>query len=148
MSLVVRAAAPAEWEALADLWVDAWRSTPIERDFASHRPWLLEHLAQIAQAGAWIAAARRGGEPVGFITCQPATGYLDQLAVRPADQGAGVAKALLDHAKAARPKGLSLKVNVDNPRAVAFYRREGFAVTGEGVSERSGLKLLDMEWRG
>ena len=82
-----------------------------------------------------------------FINFHPGTGYIDQIATGRAWQGKGVAVALLNAAKAACPGGLILKVNQDNPRAIRFYQREGFAISGEGVSETSGLKLWQMEWR-
>ena len=47
-------------------------------------------------------------------------------------RGAGVGKALLDHAAAAAPRPLSLKCQAANPRARAFYLREGFREVGQG----------------
>ena len=46
------------------------------------------------------------------------------------------------------PAGLELHVNLDNPRAIRFYEREGFVKIGEGVSERSGLTILHYRWAG
>ena len=35
----------------------------------------------------------------------------------------------------------------DNPRAVAFYARQGFVEVGRGANPRSGLPTLVLEWR-
>ena len=44
------------------------------------------------------------------------------------------------------PAAITLDVNLDNARAVAFYRREGFVQIGEGANPRSGLKTLKLRW--
>jgi len=49
-----------------------------------------------------------------------------------ARRGAGIGKALLDHAAAQAPGPLSLKCQTANTRAQAFYRREGFGITDRG----------------
>ena len=60
--------------------------------------------------------------------------------------GCGVAQRLLAQARRMSPRQLLLDVNEANRRALNFYRRQGFRVTGEGISEASGLALLRMEW--
>ncbi len=49
-------------------------------------------------------------------------------------------------AKAASPTGLTLDVNADNARAIAFYRREGFVTTGHRLNEQ-GRPIDLMAWR-
>jgi putative acetyltransferase len=80
---------------------------------------------------------------LGFVTFDPATAYLDQLAVAPEAKGSGAASLLLNEARRLSPDGLTLDVNQDNPRALRFYEREGFEKIGEGTNPRSGLKT----WR-
>ncbi len=77
----------------------------------------------------------------------PATGWLDQIAVHPDQWGAGIAEALIGAAQRLSPTRVGLDVNADNPRAVAFYRRLGFVETGRGANPRSGLPTLMLEWR-
>jgi len=50
-------------------------------------------------------------------------------------------------AKRASPRGLDLDVNTDNARAIAFYQKEGFVITGDGVNPRSGRPVHHMRWR-
>jgi putative acetyltransferase len=85
---------------------------------------------------------------VGFVTLNAATGWLDQLAVAPAAKGAGAAERLIEEAKRLSPRLLALDVNVDNPRALRFYEKEGFVTIGEGVNPMSGLKTLRLVWQG
>jgi putative acetyltransferase len=87
------------------------------------------------------------GDIAGFVMIDTATGYLDQIAVRPDLWGAGLAEALIGEARRLSPDKVVLDVNADNPRAVAFYRRLGFREIGQGVNPRSGLATLKLEWR-
>ena len=141
---MIVAACPGDWPALLELWVAAWKATPIKVDFDARRAWFRAHLQTLTQAG-YLAAMAPG--PQGFVVLHPASGHIDQLAVAPAVRGSGIAAALIAHAKALAPQGLHLDVNQDNPRAVRFYQREGFVIAGERVSAVSGLKLFDMAWR-
>jgi putative acetyltransferase len=147
---VLRPFQPADLPALADLWVASWSRALSQFDFEARRPWLGERLAELAADGAEIVVAVRPPDdiPRGFMTLHPDTGYIDQLAVALDEWGSGLALELLGHAKARVPAGLELHVNLDNPRAIRFYEREGFAKIGEGVSERSGLTILHYRWAG
>ncbi|MCP8940164.1 GNAT family N-acetyltransferase [Alsobacter sp. SYSU M60028] len=131
--------------ALTELWVAAWRSVLPDFDFDARRDWFAAHLDALAAAGAEIVVAEQGARLVGLLTVDPPTGYLDQIAIAPALWGTGLARTLLAHAVERAPGGLELHVNVDNPRAVRFYGREGFVTVGTGVSERSGLPILHMK---
>jgi putative acetyltransferase len=82
------------------------------------------------------------GELIGFVTIEARTGYLDQLVVAPERWGSRAASALLDAAKRVAPTGIDLHVNCDNERAIRFYKKHGFAVTGEDVNPRGA-----MSWR-
>ena len=133
---------------IADLWVASWLKTLPEIDFEARRPWLVDHLQAARRAGAVIrVAVVMTGDVVGFVLIDPATGYLDQIAVHPAQWGAGIAEALIAEAQRLSPEKIVLDVNADNPRAVAFYARQGFREIGRGMNPRSGLPTLKLEWR-
>lgn len=79
-------------------------------------------------------AEDEAGTPLGFTLLygppeSPGV-FVKDLAVGEAAEGLGVARALMDDARAwARELGaaeVGLKVNADNARARAFYAREGF----------------------
>lgn len=137
-------------DGLADLWVASWAKTMPDIDFEARRPWFLGHVQTLRTTGAEFLVAcpiGREAEPAGFVAIAPATGYLDQLAVAPAFWGQGAAEALMAAARAISPAGIALDVNQDNPRAVAFYRRLGFAIAGEGRNPLSGRAIWRMEWK-
>jgi len=67
--------------------------------------------------------------------------------VAPEAWGSEVAAALIAEAKRCAPTGLDLKVNQDNARAIRFYEKQGFAITGADTNERSGAPLHRMSWR-
>jgi putative acetyltransferase len=130
-----------------DLWVEAWAATLPRIDFVARRPWLAARLDALARSGALIIVATVDGRPAGFLTLDPATGAIDQLAVAPCHWGTGVADALLHEARRLSPDGLTLSVNEANPRATRFYARQGFVRTGTGVNPASGLPVIEMRWR-
>jgi RimJ/RimL family protein N-acetyltransferase len=111
------ASSAADWEALPD---DEWRRR---------------------LTGNPVFAAFDDGEPVGLM------GLIRQVSskmahrativmvyVRADHRGRGVAKdllhALTDHARTMGIRQLELAVSVENPAAIRFYEREGFAAVG------------------
>jgi putative acetyltransferase len=99
------------------------------------------------EAAAAKASVAENGVMAGFVTVDPRTGYLDQLVVAPEAWGGGVAAALVAAAKRDAPAALDLHVNRDNARAIRFYEKNGFAVSGEEVNPRSGAPIYKMSWR-
>ena len=142
----IRDATAADRPALVDLWVASWTAALPAIDFTARRPWLETHLSDLEACGASILAAEDETGLLGFVTIDPATGVLDQLAVAQDRQGRGTGAALVEAAKARSPAGLHLSVNVANPRALALYQRCGFIITGTGTNPRSGLTVLHMSW--
>jgi putative acetyltransferase len=105
-------------------------------------------LLSLEAAGAVTICALDGeSRIIGFATVDPATAYLDQIAVAPEAKGAGTAGRLLDEARRLSPRGLELDVNQENTRALRFYAREGFEKITEGVNPNSGLKIWRLRWR-
>ena len=139
----------ADLPALIDLWVATWSRAGFAIDFESRRTWLAERLrAHRAEGTAIVVGLDRSGRPAGFVTLDPATGYLDQLCVAPGERGSGLATALLEAAKRRAPGVVELDVNEANGRARRFYEREGFAFVTRGASaQRGGLATLRMRWR-
>jgi putative acetyltransferase len=84
---------------------------------------------------------------LGFVTVDRSTGYLDQIVVAPEAWGGKIAEALLAEARRLSPAGLDLAVNADNARAIRFYEKHGFVVTGSDVNPRSGAPIRKMAWR-
>lgn len=145
--LRLRTATKADFPELAALWVASWQEAMPGIDFEARRPWLAQHLSALHKAGSFTicAVAERGGL-IGFATFNPATSYLDQLAVAPAAKGRGAARLLLNEVRRFSKGRIELDVNADNSRAIAFYTREGFVTIGAGSNPRSGLKTLRLRW--
>ena len=133
---------------LADLWVAAWTQAMPQIDFEVRRPWLKAHLEGLhQQAYVTRCALEATGALAGFVTLQPRSGELDQIAVAPWAGRRGLGRLLLEEARALAPGLITLTVNQDNGPALRFYEREGFVRIGEGVNAMSGLRTLRMEWR-
>lgn len=130
------------------LWLKAWQAAYPDIDFVQRMPWWRARWEnEILPVNDVVAALDRQNNLIGVVTITPATGYLDQIYVDPDWQGKDVAQALLNYAKARCPGGVSLHVNQSNARAVSFYRREGFEMTGESINPLSGLATYKMLWR-
>jgi putative acetyltransferase len=129
------------------LWLRSWQATYPDIDFAARIAWWRERWRNELVAKAAIVIAEADGAVIGFVTVETATGYLDQLVVAPEAWGGGGAEALLAEARRLSPSGIDLLVNEDNRRAVGFYRKHGFVVTGSEVNQLSGKPLHRMTWR-
>ena len=79
----------------------------------------------------------------GFIGL--AGNHIEGIFVAKAARSKGIGKALLDHAKLLKPS-LTLNVYQKNERALAFYRREQFAVQSEGIDEDTSKADIQMLW--
>ena len=129
------------------LWLRSWQAAYPQLDFVARLDWWRERWRNELVPSAEIVIAETDGEVIGFVTVDPRTLYLDQLVVAPPRWGSGVAAVLIAAAKRLSPTGLDLDVNTDNARAIRFYGREGFVVSGEGVNPVSGKPLHRMTWR-
>lgn len=146
MTVAIAAFTPDRLPAMADRWVEAWAKAYPAIDFAARRAWFCDRITALAESGATVLLATDGEEVAGFVTVDPATGWIDQMLVGLAHQGQGVAAMLMETAKRLRPAGLDLDVNADNLRAIAFYRRQGFATTGQRLNDQ-GRAIALMAWR-
>ena len=134
---------------MAGLWVASWRETMPDIEFDARHDWFREHITGLMTSGHAVIGARSttDGALLGFVTIEPLTMYLDQLVVAVEAKGTGVAAALVQEARLRSPAGLVIHVNDDNARALAFYRRQGFLVTGTGGRSRlSGKPFIAMRW--
>ena len=86
-----------------------------------------------------LLAAVRGAD-TGFIVGD-AAGWIAQVGVTPAARGQGIGVWLVTEAvrrmRAAGESVITLNVNIDNPHAIALYRRLGFTRTGRRAKYQS-----------
>lgn len=120
--LVLRPAEVDDADALALIHVLARRAGPMPDPVHPDedvRRWLRGRIEQGDET--WVAEV--DGVPVGYARTTP--GWLDDLYVQPAHQGAGVGRALLELVTARQPAGFCLWVFEANTPARAFYARHG-----------------------
>jgi putative acetyltransferase len=145
--LKVRAYVAADETAAIELWRRSWQDAYPNIDFAARVDWWRERWRSELVPQAKILVAEMDGVLEGFVTVDPKTGYLDQIAVAPEFWGSNVATMLLDAGKRISPARLDLLVNKDNDRAIAFYEKNGFAMAGDDVNPVSGRPVFKMSWR-
>jgi len=109
-------------------------------------PAVAAFIAEIAGAIAGYALLREGGEPEGVVR-GPRPVELQRLYVDARQKGRGVAQALMAEVESeARRRGgetLWLGVWEHNPRAIAFYRKCGFADVGTHVFQLGSDPQVD-----
>ncbi len=136
----------ADEDAAIALWLRTWQQAYPDIDFAARLDWWRERWRNELVAQAHIVVAENAGAMTGFVTVDPNTLYLDQIVVAPEAWGSGTAEALVTEARRLSPRGLDLQVNQDNVRAIRFYEKQGFAITGEDKNS-SGRLTYWMKWR-
>ncbi len=148
----IRAAAPADWPALRDLWR---RSVAATHDFVA--PEDLEAIEQAlipcyfpAMQHIWMTTDA-DGQPLGFAGSRER--QIEMLFVDPPAFRRGVGAALLRHALAHLPPPddapARLDVNEANAAALRFYLAQGFTVAGRSPLDGEGrpYPLLHLEKR-
>jgi putative acetyltransferase len=145
-TLKLRPYTSADEAAAIALWQRAWQHAYPQLDFAARVAWWGARWRDELVPAARIVIAEQNGTMAGFVTVD-STGYLDQIVVAPEAWGSPVASALLDEAKRISPTGLELLVNQDNERAIRFYKKHAFAISGTDTNPRSGAALYRMRWQ-
>ncbi len=138
-------------DAAIALWLRTWRAAYPQLDFAARlddwrQRWRRE-LVPVAEIIIAEHESDRETAMIGFVTVDPRTGYLDQIVVAPERWGSRLGAMLVEQARKLSPSGLDLDVNVDNARAIRFYRKEGFAISGTGINPISKKSVYRMSWR-
>jgi putative acetyltransferase len=134
-------------DAAIELWRRTWQQAYPAIDFNARVGWWRERWRNELVPQAKIVVAESGGTCIGFVTVDPASGYLDQIVVAPDQWGGPAATMLVDEAKRVSPQKLDLLVNKDNARAIRFYEKHGFAHAGDDVNPVSGRPVNRMSWR-
>lgn len=145
--ITLRPYAKADEARTIELWRRTWQIAYPSLDFNARVDWWRERWRNELLTSAQVVVAERGSEIVGFVTVEPNTGYLDQIVVAPEVWADGIGAKLLDEAKRIAPRGIDLHVNTDNQRAIRFYEKHGFAISGNDKNPRSGAPIYKMSWR-
>jgi putative acetyltransferase len=142
----LRAYNDADEDAAIALWLRTWQEAYPDIDFSARLPWWRERWRSELVPRTYIVVADGDGGMTGFVTVDPKTRYLDQIVVAPEAWGSGLAEALVAEARRRSPDGLDLQVNQDNTRAIRFYLKQAFVITGEDMNA-SGRPTYWMKWR-
>jgi putative acetyltransferase len=134
-------------DASVALWLRTWQATYPDIDFAERLDWWRARWRNELLPAAEVVIAEAEGTMIGFVTIDPRTRYLDQIVVAPERWGLGAGTALIAEAKRISPSGLDLDVNTDNARALRFYGKCGFVISGAGNNPITGRPVHRMSWR-
>ena len=144
-AVTIREALPADGPALVDLIMEINEETEFLGTSEDRPPWAErpeQGLREMRQRGTGVYfIAIDSSEPVGFLGAFPGgfartrgIVYVAHLGVREAWRGRGIGTRLFEAleawARAHRARRLELRVDVENPRALALYRRRGFEIEG------------------
>ncbi|WP_224301304.1 GNAT family N-acetyltransferase [Streptomyces olivaceus] len=161
----------ARTDALRSVYVDAFCAPPWNEDEERATEFVGRLPANAGRPGFTAAITVRDGDVIGFATawitpapfptdrCHPqaAAGLgaahtadwlcgaleIDELAVRRAASGTGLAGGLLDAVTAHAPDGRAwLLTSVQNARAVAFYRRQGWTQVTHPSPDGKGIVVF------
>ena len=146
-AFTLRPYAAADEDAAIELWRRTWQLAYPRIDFNARLDWWRQRWRDQVVPVATITVAEADDKVVGFVTVDPLTLDLDQMVVAPEAWGIGVASALIAQAKRISPAGLDLHVNTDNARAIRFYEKHGFVISGAALNWRSGAPVHKMSWR-
>jgi chorismate mutase/GNAT superfamily N-acetyltransferase len=144
--LVLRPASEDDGDAVAAINLGSRRAAampPPVHDDEDVRAWLT---GRLAADEVWVAEL--DGAPVGYARLTET--WLDDLYVLPTASGRGVGSALLDVAKALRPRGFCLWVFEMNTPARRFYERHGLVALEhtDGSANEERAPDVRMAWPG
>lgn len=159
MSFAVRAPTLSDAAAIADLHVETWREAYshllsdgfFSEEYIEGRQRMWNRVLTRPRDDVYVRIAESAGSMVGFAWAGPGVGLegeepprarqLYAIYVSASHYGTGVGQALLDEAL---PQGPAmLWVAKQNPRATAFYRRNGFHFDGTEQVDPSAPMITD-----
>ena len=161
MSFELRRPAPADAQTLSDLHWQTWQQTYThllpedyfsEQNYQSRLAFWRRALADDNPALRLRVAQDDAGALIGFVFAGPPNTHrgevhpsglqLYSLYVLSEYHGSGVGQALFDAALGQDPA--VLWVAKENPRAISFYRRNGFDFDGTQVNDPHAPKIVDL----
>jgi GNAT superfamily N-acetyltransferase len=145
-SIAYRAAEPADFDAIADVWRESALASEGARSSLPSLAELRSRVDHEIAAGWAVTVALDGQEIIGFLALKPALAALDQLFILPTHQGRGIGRDLIERAKQAMPGGFTLRTASANQKARQFYSASGLALLEEGFHPRTGIPVCYYGW--
>jgi ribosomal protein S18 acetylase RimI-like enzyme len=143
----IRAAAPADYDSLAHIWLESWYSTGLKSLFDPGPEMLKKRIPEEVAKGWALYAAEDDGATVAMLALKPEDFYLDQLWVAPAHQGCGIGRALLNFTRTQFPDEIWLRCVTENEIAWRWYEREGFRCEGDEIVPPSNMRMKRYRWK-
>ncbi len=139
---MIRRMEPADTERVSEIWLEANREAHgfIPASYWEENFQMVKEMLPLAEVYVWEDT----GGIQGFVGLNG--DYIEGIFVSGSRRSAGIGRQLVDHCKEIR-SSLRLKVYEKNRRVAAFYLREGFQITAEGVDEDTGETEYEMGWR-
>ena len=107
-------------------------------------------LSQINEQGYYYLAVRDNGELCGYIAIKPESGdrlFLSKLYLRSDKRGRGIGAEMLERVfeegRALGKERVYLTVNKHNDRAIAVYKKTGFEIVDEAVTDIGNGYVMD-----
>jgi len=132
--MTIRPARPDDADHLLDMWLASVRATHTfltEADVQALLPVVRDEALPALEV--WVLVD--GGVPIGFAGLDGAA--LEALFLHPEHVGRGGGRLLVEHARALKGP-LTVDVNEQNPKALAFYEALGFEVVGRSDTDSRG----------
>lgn len=131
MQLSIRPYVPADGEDCARIFDAAWHSG---HPYAPRR--ISRATFENETFGERVLVAETGSaEVVGFVSIYEPSQFIHHLYVDPARHGSGIGRTLLERAVAIAGGKASLKCQLRNPAALAFYRHLGWHPGEDGEAD-------------
>ena len=130
-SLAIRPFVAADAEACVRIFDRAWHSGH------PYAPRVIDKavLATETEAETLFIAEDEASEIAGFVSLYEPQDFIHHLFVDPRFQGRGIGGALLDHAVAFAGGAATLKCQLRNEAALAFYKNRGWTEVTAGTGE-------------
>ena len=137
---MIREYNPADIEAVLDIWLTASIKA---HDFVAPEFWesQVANMRDLYIPASTTYVYQVDGEVRGFYSLYE--GILAAIFVSTEQQGSGIGKQLIHHAKLECPN-LSLNVYKENQATIQFYLSQGFSIVSEQVDEHTGHQEYTM----
>ena len=147
MSLLIRAARPAEYDDIARLWMESWCSTGLESPSEKLLAYLEERVPREVASGWSLHVVDDDGRLAAMLAVNLEKLYLDQLMIAPAYQGRSLGRKLLAFTRELLPDEIWLRCALGNEKAWRWYEREDFVLEKQEADPLHGRMMKYYRWK-
>ncbi|MGJ4951077.1 GNAT family N-acetyltransferase [Bradyrhizobium sp. HKCCYLS20291] len=144
---IIRTAVPAEYDAVATLWMESWCSTGLDSPSETLLNMLKARVPREVAGGWSLYVADDGGTLGAMLAINIERLYLDQLMIAPAYQGRSLGRRLLAFTRDVLPDEIWLRCAEGNQKAWRWYEREGFVLEKTEADPMHGRMMKFYRWK-